>query len=126
MKPSLLQQALNKASWPGRFEKIDKVYLDGAHNVDGIKSLIKTLIDQNIDDVLIIFSALQDKDTKIMKDLLCRYSIIEASFDDERLKSDAPDFKKVLKDNWNDHKNIVVTGSLHFISAVRKYLVAKK
>ena len=79
-----------------------------------------------IDDVLIIFSALQDKDTKIMKDLLCRYSIIEASFDDERLKSDAPDFKKVLKDNWNNHKNIVVTGSLHFISAVRKYLVAKK
>lgn len=126
LKPDLVQQALNQASWPGRFEKIDKVYLDGAHNVDGVKSLIKTLKDQSIDDVLVVFSALQDKDTKIMKELLYQYPIIEASFDDERLKSNALDFKKVLHDNWDNHKNIVVTGSLHFISAVRKYLLTKK
>ncbi len=64
MKPSLLQRALNKVSWPGRFEKIDKVYLDGAHNVDGIKALIKTLNDQHIEEALVIFSALGDKDIK--------------------------------------------------------------
>ena len=65
-----VQVALDAFSWPGRFEKIGKIYLDGAHNVDGIKALVKTLHDQRIKNPLIIFSALGDKDIDKMKSLL--------------------------------------------------------
>lgn len=68
-----VQVALDAFSWPGRFEKIGKIYLDGAHNVDGIKALVKTLHDQRIKNPLIIFSALGDKDIDKMKSLLSDY-----------------------------------------------------
>ena len=29
--------------WPGRFEKIEDIYIDGAHNIDGVKALIQTI-----------------------------------------------------------------------------------
>ncbi len=124
--PKLIQQALNKAHWPGRFEKFGNIYLDGAHNIDGIKALIKTINDQKISDVLIVFSALKDKDIKLMKGLLAGFDLIEASFQDERSTSRAPDFKIILKANQDKYQNIIVTGSLHFISAVRKYLLTSK
>ncbi|MCB5608023.1 hypothetical protein LIQ11_20165, partial [[Ruminococcus] gnavus] len=57
---SLVQRALDGFSWPGRFEKFGKIYLDGAHNIDGIKALIKTLHDQQIKKI----TAKHDKNTK--------------------------------------------------------------
>lgn len=119
---NLVQLALNCFSWPGRFERFDNIYLDGAHNVDGILALIQTLKDQKLEDVVIVFSALGDKDIGEMLELLKDYPIVQASFEDERLKSDALNFKDVLNEVQGKYKNIVVTGSLHFISAVRKYL----
>jgi dihydrofolate synthase/folylpolyglutamate synthase len=41
-----IRSGLEKAYWPGRFEKLlDKpvFYIDGAHNVDGVKRLVETL-----------------------------------------------------------------------------------
>lgn len=118
----MVQVALDDFSWPGRFERFGNIYLDGAHNIDGILALIQTLKDQKLEDVVIVFSALGDKDISEMLELLKDYPIIQASFEDERLKSDALDFKDVLVQVEKKYKNIVVTGSLHFISAVRKYL----
>lgn len=118
----LVQVALDDFSWPGRFERFGNIYLDGAHNIDGILALIQTLKDQKLEDVVIVFSALGDKDISEMLELLKDYPVIQASFEDERLKSDALDFKDVFNQVQGNYKNIVVTGSLHFISAVRKYL----
>ena len=122
----LVQLALDDFSWPGRFERFDNIYLDGAHNIDGILALIQTLKDQKLEDVVIVFCALGDKDVDEMLELLKDYPLIQASFEDERLKSDALDFKDALAKAEKKYKNIVVTGSLHFISAVRKYLKNKK
>lgn len=118
----LVQEALEHFKWPGRFERFANIYLDGAHNIDGILALLQTLKDQRLEDVVIIFSALGDKDIDKMLELLKDYPVVQASFEDERLKSKAPDFKDVLNQVQGKYKNIIVTGSLHFISAVRKYL----
>ena len=90
----LVQVALDDFSWPGRFERFGNIYLDGAHNIDGILALIQTLKDQKLEDVVIVFSALGDKDISEMLELLKDYPVIQASFEDERLKSDALDFKE--------------------------------
>lgn len=119
----LVQSALDNFCFPGRFEKIGNIYLDGAHNVDGIMALKQTLYDQKISDVAIIFCALGDKDEEKMLELLDDYPIYLASFEDERLNSTALNYQFVLKQIINKYQNIVFTGSLHFISEVRKYLL---
>ena len=118
----LVQQAIDCFNWPGRFEKFGSIYLDGAHNVDGILALKKTIKDQKLEDIVIVFSALSDKDVCEMKALLIEYPLIQVSFDDERLNSDDINYKDILNKLIGNYKNIVVTGSLHFISEVRKYL----
>lgn len=119
----LVQTALDKFSWPGRFERFGKIYLDGAHNIEGVKALVKTLHDQNINDALVIFSALGDKDIEQMKMVLSDFPLIQVTFDDERSVLTGIDFKKAIKDNLDRYEYLVVTGSLHFISVVRKYLL---
>ena len=122
MDKELVQQAIDCFNWPGRFEKFGSIYLDGAHNVDGILALKKTIKDQKLEDIVIVFSALSDKDVCEMKALLIEYPLIQVSFDDERLNSDDINYKDILNKLIGNYKNIVVTGSLHFISEVRKYL----
>ena len=119
---SVVQRALDGFSWPGRFEKFGKIYLDGAHNIDGIKALIKTLHDQQIKKALVIFSALGDKDIEQMEALLSEYPLIQATFADERLQLEGIDFKEAIKNNIDLYDHLIITGSLHFISTVRKYL----
>ena len=99
-----------------------KIYLDGAHNIDGIKALIKTLHDQQIKKALVIFSALGDKDIEQMEALLSEYPLIQATFADERLQLEGIDFKEAIKNNIDLYDHLIITGSLHFISTVRKYL----
>ena len=57
-----------------------------------------------------------------MKGLLKEYLLIQVSFEDERLNSNDINYKEILNDLIGNYKNIIVTGSLHFISDVRKYL----
>ena len=41
--PELLNQGLNKGLWPGRMERVmEDIYIDGAHNEDGIKAFLET------------------------------------------------------------------------------------
>lgn len=125
LQPHLVQVALDEFRWPGRFERFGNIYLDGAHNINGVEALLQTITDQKLEDVVIVFSALGDKDIEEMLMLLQKYPLIMASFDDERLNLEGEDFRSVLTRVKNEYQNVVVTGSLHFISAVRKYLMEK-
>ena len=129
-----IKEALYQLSWPGRFEKIvyknRDIYIDGAHNRDGIRALKETIQQKRLDPI-VIFSALKDKDYKEMISCLSQdFNVIITSFDDERQMdlSEFPNhkvfpcFEKALNEAFALSKDIVVTGSLHFISAVRKYL----
>ena len=58
-----------------------------------------------------------------MKSLLSDYPLIQATFLDERLQLHGTDFKEVIQDNLKQYDNLIITGSLHFISIVRKYIL---
>lgn len=62
-----IQQGLQNAFIPGRFQQIDnpghkKIILDGGHNPHGIKNLIKEVKEAKIKISAIVFSCLNDKD----------------------------------------------------------------
>lgn len=124
IRMDIIQEIIDDFYWPCRFEKIGHIYLDGAHNIDGIQSLIQTLNEQKISDVGIVFSALNDKDIDEMLELLKDYDVMLACFDDDRSDQEHMCFQDAIKQMAKKHKNIVVTGSLHFVSTVRKYVLS--
>ncbi|MCY8505707.1 bifunctional folylpolyglutamate synthase/dihydrofolate synthase [Bacillus atrophaeus] len=142
-----LRQGLKKAAWPGRFELVKEnppVYLDGAHNKEGIDKLIET-VKQRFGDkkVNIVFSALKDKPyyemIKAMEEIA--HSIHFASFDFPRasLAKDLYDASDICNKTWDEDPDhvikwieskkdpneiVVVTGSLYFISDIRKRIIS--
>ncbi|HBM4073521.1 TPA: bifunctional folylpolyglutamate synthase/dihydrofolate synthase [Listeria innocua] len=141
---SAIKQGLKKAFWPGRMELLDVkpfIMLDGAHNPEGVKTFansIKTYPGHK----KIIVSILKDKNYQEMIALLKTIpdtEILLTTFDYPRAMSDYevtqigtiegistnPNWKQALddiKEIKNDTK-FFVTGSLYFISEVRKYLL---
>lgn len=135
--------AIEKASWKGRYETLTyhgvNVDIDGAHNVPGIQALIQTIkVKKETENTAIIFSSLKEKDMDEMLDLLLNegFVVYLTTFHDERAidlssyKSNGKlividNFEEALKTAYIKKYHIVVTGSLHFISRVRKYLTEK-
>ena len=132
---NVLQKVIDTTFWSGRYERFihhgKEIIIDGAHNEDGIKALIASLL-KTQKDYVIVFSALRDKDyPKMINMLEENYEVLVTVFKDERqmTKEDLKGFKYVyldfedayLKALEKDH--VVITGSLHFISYVRKYLI---
>ena len=137
---TLTTPAIENASWKGRYETLPyherSVEIDGAHNVPGIKALIQTLRVKNEKDISIIFSCLTDKDITPMLDMMLKegYTVYLTTFNDERAidlsnVESRPgliivdSFMEALKAAYVKKTHIVITGSLHFISRVRKYLI---
>ncbi|MEG0276257.1 MAG: Mur ligase family protein [Coprobacillus sp.] len=143
LDPLLAPAAIEKATWKGRYEtlayKDTTVEIDGAHNLPGIKALIQTLKVKKEKDISIIFSCLEDKDIEPMLDLLLKegYTVYLTTFNDDRaidlayVKSKerllvVESYIEALNAAYIKKNHIVITGSLHFISRVRKYLVEEK
>ncbi|MBQ4815354.1 folylpolyglutamate synthase/dihydrofolate synthase family protein [Bacillus pumilus] len=140
-------EGIRHAVWAGRFEKVKDhppVYLDGAHNEEGIDRLIETVQAHfSSKQVHICFSALKDKPYKQMIQKLeaVSASIHLVSFDFPRAesaeklyacsqleaKSYDDDPHTVLE--WIQKKSddpsavILVTGSLYFISDIRNRMI---
>lgn len=56
-------QALANSRWPGRMETVlPGVIVDGAHNADGVKAFVRTLEETRAERVVLLFSAVSDKD----------------------------------------------------------------
>lgn len=140
---ALTTSAIENASWKGRYETLPyhngTVEIDGAHNLPGIKALIQTLRVKKEQNISIIFSCLNDKDIDPMLDLMLKegYTVYLTTFNDERaidLSKIKPrphliivdSFMEALKTAYIKKNHIVITGSLHFISRVRKYLVESR
>lgn len=146
-----IYKGLFKAMWKGRFEQVKNnpvIIVDGAHNHEGIESLIETVTRHYPDkQVHILFSALKDKEYEEMID---RLSSIAATmhfttFDFPRAEAAEKLYfacklvEKSYSESWKEMLDkllqlyqgekddvIIVTGSLYFISEVRNYLVSKK
>lgn len=141
-----IKAGLKKASWPGRMEALSYnpgIYIDGAHNPEGVQALVKTINDRFINKrVTVLFAALHDKELKPMITTL--EEAVEAigftTFDFPRVASveelyelsSHPDKMKVHQ--WRDYLPekvqgmkeediLLITGSLYFLSEVKPYLL---
>lgn len=136
---------LKNAYWPGRFEILSEnplVIIDGAHNDEGISTLVHTLSTRYADrHIHIVFAALKDKKLDKMIAQLDKTAnqISFVSFDFPRA-APAEDLLKISRlqnklavDDWESYlaeeiQNIransmlVITGSLYFISEVKPHL----
>lgn len=71
---SVIREGLLNAKWPGRMEQIaDKVYLDGAHNYDGVlqfRDYVNELVSKERASVYILFSVVKEKEYHEMMELI--------------------------------------------------------
>jgi dihydrofolate synthase/folylpolyglutamate synthase len=140
-----IRRGLEKMYWIGRFEKVSyhpEIYIDGAHNPEGIAELIKTVQSHlKGKPITVIFSALEDKKLDDMVIPLCDISqkLIFTSFDFPRAasaeklislfpgenQSAIEDYKVAIRSilpSLHAEDVLLITGSLYFISEVRRFL----
>ncbi|MFJ6965025.1 MAG: bifunctional folylpolyglutamate synthase/dihydrofolate synthase [Ligilactobacillus ruminis] len=139
-------EALEKTRWPGRFEKIHEdplIVLDGAHNPSAMEEVEKTL-ETNFKGkkITVILGILADKNSGEMIEVLLKNpkaSIILTGFDGPRqvaspkkLHENHPrtieidDWKEALEAALMQKSDLILaSGSLYFISDVRKYILER-
>ncbi|MDE6584493.1 MAG: bifunctional folylpolyglutamate synthase/dihydrofolate synthase [Anaeroplasmataceae bacterium] len=139
----LARKALKTTFWPGRFERFEEnIILDGAHNLPGMEGLRDSLelIYPNY-TIKVVFTALKDKAIKEMLSVLDTITnqyyfttfLDNRSSDPTMYLTDKPyqiypDYKEAIEVAIKELKPkevLVITGSLHFISEVRKILNTK-
>lgn len=138
---STIRNGLLKASWPGRLERFGNVIIDGAHNIGGMNALkdsITTLFKDKY--IKAVFTVMADKETFDIIQVLDSFvdEVYYTEFDCERcekainlfslsshpnkhLDTDVVELVKKLKD-VKENELLLITGSLYFISLVRKLL----
>ena len=133
----LIKDALAHANWRGRTEFLrPNLMIDGAHNNESVKVLIDLLQSEYADkEIELLFAAI---DTKPIDGMLAQLKSVGdltvTSFDyPNSVKLDkypeaykqVPDFKTWIREHvTTDHKKLyVITGSLYFISQVRKWIL---
>ena len=134
-----IQEGIEETHWPGRSEWIgNNIYLDGAHNPQGIASLKQVLKDNFANRrVHILFAGLRRKPLADLLEELKDYDITVTSFDffEALPLNEYPQHFKRVADyrDWlaqaesaNSDDLFVVTGSLYFISEVRNYLINER
>ena len=134
-----IQEGIEETHWPGRSEWIgNNIYLDGAHNPQGIASLKQVLKDNFANrKIHILFAGLRRKPLANLLEELKDYDITVTSFDFfEALPLDdyPQDFKReadyrewlAQAESADSDDLFVVTGSLYFISEVRNYLLNER
>lgn len=147
VKEEHVYEGIRQVVWAGRFEKVSDqppVYLDGAHNEEGMNRLIETVQAHfSKKQVHVCFSALKDKPYKQMIQKLetISSSIHFVSFDFPRAESadmlyacshldtktyadDPATVLEFIRQKSDDPSAIVlVTGSLYFISDIRNRIL---
>lgn len=143
----LIQAGLESTFWPGRMEWVShkpEILLDGAHNIHGIRGLVDSLkVLAAGRRVSVLFSALHDKDFKAMiaelDSIAARYYF--TTIEDKR-STEPMEFAKFTHRPYQivssytecldtavkelaEDELLLITGSLHFISSIRSYLMNK-
>lgn len=136
LSTQMIQLGLSNTEWAGRFEVLRNdppIIIDGAHNVDGIQALVASM--KNYSNIKVIFTCLADKDGKEMLKELMKISddITVCEFDFYRADTSLhlaeglnvkveKDYQKAIYKALNHDGTLLISGSLYFISIVRKYL----
>ena len=123
-----------KHPWAGRFEKVldnPAIYVDGAHNNEGVKELCETIRAYHM-PTYIVFAALKDKPVEGMLQALKEESeeVVVTTFENKRSssKNDYPGGYQFFEDyveaiDYLKSKNglLIITGSLYFVSLIKEY-----
>ncbi|HFI0264680.1 TPA: folylpolyglutamate synthase/dihydrofolate synthase family protein [Streptococcus suis] len=132
-----ISQGLSQAIWPGRLELMKPtLMIDGAHNNESIAVLTQLLEENYADrDIEILFAAINTKPVDQMLSQLSKFGPVSVTtFDDFRavqLEDYPSGYERVQTyQEWleqadldNPKKLYLVTGSLYFITHVRKYIL---
>ncbi|MEY8348688.1 folylpolyglutamate synthase/dihydrofolate synthase family protein [Bacillus cereus] len=143
-----IRLGLSEAYWIGRFERLQSkpdVIIDGAHNPEGIASLVKTVkAHYNDKNVSVLFTALGDKQLDNMvgpletvaDEMIFTTFTFDRAISAKELATHSSKETKQVFENWKEAIDIkmntlqendvfIITGSLYFISEVRKYIREK-
>ena len=145
IRESAIQESFKTVTWPGRMEVVQqspKVILDGAHNVHALKRFVETVKQYGEDgnQQTILFSALKRKHYKEMVDYLRRElpeaRLVVTTFDyvgaiektdyphsEIEFAEDAQQFVEKYINKTSDQEMLWITGSLYFISFIRKIFI---
>ena len=142
----VINKALSNIFWPGRLEIVSKkplIILDGGHNISAINVVVDSLKDLDKEKkYTILYTALSDKESdKVINKLkeIAKEFVI-TTLDDPRAKDphilmeEVGNIKKTLilnefeaynyiKENLDDNDNLLIIGSLHFVSSLRPYII---
>lgn len=132
-----IRQGLSQAIWPGRLELMKPtLMIDGAHNNESIAVLTQLLEAKYADrDIQILFAAINTKPVDQMLSQLSQFGPVSVTtFDDFRavkLEDYPAGYERVqIYQEWleqadldNPKKLYLITGSLYFITYVRKYIL---
>lgn len=145
-----IREGLAKTTWPARMERISEeplIILDGAHNDHAMTRLVDNLKKEfKGRNIFILFSALETKDISNMLNQLTKIpksKVLITTFDNPRAirlekNYEAQNSKKLsvaslwqvgfseLLELATEDDVILITGSLYFVSEVRKYLKTLK
>lgn len=150
LNQEVIDQGFKQSKWGGRLEIVSRnpfVMIDGSHNNDGVLKLVEAMryyVERDY-SIKIVFAALKDKETKKMLELLESISkeLILTSFPFYRASKAFDLYDQIKKDGVSYNENyldvldhelnnfkpkeiLLITGSLYFISEVKKYFADKK
>ena len=142
---SAIQESFQTVTWPGRMEVVHQsptVILDGAHNIHALKRFVETVKQHGELEAqqTILFSALKRKHYKEMVDYLRKElpeaRLVVTTFDYAGAieRTDYPSSEIEFVENTqqfienyinkrSDQETLWITGSLYFISFIRKFFV---
>lgn len=131
-----LKEGLLNTRWPGRFERIDRFILEGAHNINGMEAAVKTLEDYFKEtELTIVFGVMADKETEKMQQMIEPYAkkmvftevnipralskdvLYERSTHPNKAKID---IESIMQETEGP---VLVIGSLYLVSAIRSQLI---
>jgi len=121
LEPNKTAKALSCIHWPARMEMVThNVYIDGAHNPEGIASLIETIHYMPDSYKIVLFSAVNDKNYAKMIRMLCDCALINeyviTGIHDKR-KLDTALMKQIF-DKYADNVTVIEEADRAFRYAV--------
>lgn len=146
-----ITEAFADTKWPGRMEKINEhLYVDGAHNEEGIKALVKTIEVLFADHgIYLLFAVAEDKDYTKMIQALCGIAhlkgVVVTAIENER-RVDTGTVATLFEENghafvkqsynikealqtaigWRENEILCCCGSLYLAGSIKEILKSLK
>ena len=143
-----LREGIASAHWEGRMEEVlPEVYLDGAHNEDGIRALLTTVKQTGRDgDNVLVLAIVADKSYERMAELIARSglflrvyvtsaggeralapkalagALVRYGQQDCRVYEQPEQAFSCCLSKRGDHERVFVAGSLYLIGRIKAYL----